>query len=58
MSLNGLTNACDLVTREVVGDDHIPGSQGGTEKLPDVGEEGRSVDGTVENQRGHHGVAA
>ena len=55
---DSFTDASDLVTGQVVGDDHIAGAEGGAEKLLHVGEEEGAIHGPVEDQRGGHGVAA
>src|SRR5512139_4343345 len=38
--------------------DDVAGTQGGAEKLLHVGEEAGAIDGSVEDQRGGHSVAA
>ena len=40
-----------FVHGEIIEDDHIPGPQRRDEHLLDVGEEGRIVDGTIEDRR-------
>lgn len=50
--LDGLAHTGDLVGRKVVHDDHIARSQGGRQALLHVGEEGLSVHGAIQHQRG------
>ena len=44
-----LADAGHFVCAEVIGDDDVPGMQGGHEDLFDIGEEARPVDGAVED---------
>ena len=55
---DSFTDASDLVTGQVVGDDHIAGAEGGAEELPHVREEAGAIHGPVEDQRGRHRVTA
>ena len=48
-ALDRLADAGHFVCAEVIGDDDVPGMQGGHEDLFDIGEEARPVDGAVED---------
>ena len=48
-ALDRLADAGHFVCAEVIGDDDVPGMQGGHEDLFDRGEEARPVDGAVED---------
>ena len=51
-ALDRLADAGHFVCAEVIGDDDVPGMQGGHEDLFDIGEEARPVDGAVEDRGG------
>ena len=51
-----LSDTCDLVTGEVVGDDDVPLCQSGGEELLDIGQEGIAIDRAIEHQRSDHAI--
>lgn len=56
--LDGFAHTGNLMAGQVVGNDHVAGTQGGAEKLLHVGEEGGAVHGSIDDQRGGDGIAA